>query len=772
MKHVYELNRIPDEALRFIGGKAKSLNNMLTNIKVKVPSGYVITSLAFNNGDIKDDAIDEIKDTISSLNQSKTYAVRSSALNEDGQANSFAGQYETITDVKVEGVFDAIKEVIKSSDSSRVKTYSDTFLEENQGIAVVIQEFVSPTYAGVIFTSDVITGSDQYMTGNYVSGEGENLVSGNMNAEVFKINSVKYAYEGKSELKPYAKTLYKYCTLIRKLYNAPMDIEWAISYNDVYILQARPITTLRRLNMDTYEINGSLSNLKLLTRTNVGEIFMKPVSPMTFSVLEKINDILGIPDWLDNIYGQPYMNISAMCSMLISFGMSKENSYNKIKDLVGNLPEGISIPTSPFDRKAMLSSIKGLLFPKNKSKLSRAQKIELVDNLPAIAQQHISALRSINDNSMLTRYWNDNLIPALNDGLAAILTTCGTSLIPLFGTREKIAKVSNPDLSNRLCGGCVGILDSMKPLLFLEDVINNKITKEEYLKACGHRSTNEMELMEPRPYENPTYIDRLIDQHVSSKVNVHDMQDKQKALFDEALKEFKDKYPSKSKWIDKQISKFANANTFRENIRSKGVWIFCVFREYILTFGRINELGDDVFMLTYEDIFNPSYDTNTYKEIINKRKAAFDRYNTYPPFPNLILGRFSPDEWLSNAARRNDFYSALETNTASLSSEVKGFAGAIGVVTGKVKVIKSIDDIDQIENGDILVTTATNIGWTVCFPKVSAIVTDIGAPLSHAAIVAREFGIPAVVGCGNATTVLKTGDIVTVDGANGLVKKA
>lgn len=771
MKYVFELNNVPEVAIDFIGGKAKSLNTMLTNLNVRIPFGYVIISSAFSSYDIIEDAVDEIKNTIKSLNQSKTYAVRSSALNEDGKANSFAGQYETITNVKPENVFDAIKEVIKSSDNSRVKTYSDTFSEENQGIAVIIQEFVNPNYAGVVFTSDIITGSDSHMTGNYVKGEGENLVSGNANAEVFKFNSSKYSYEGNLEIKPFAKTLYKYCDQIKKLYNTPMDIEWAISNTDVYILQARPITTLRRLNMDTYEINGSLSNLKLLTRTNVGEIFMRPISPMTFSVLEKINDILGLPDWLDNIYGQTYMNISVMCSMLVSFGMSKESSYNKIKDLVGNLPEDVSIPISPFDRKAMIRKIKGLLFPKNKSKLSRAEKINLVDKLPQIAQEHIEVLKKITDNTSLTKYWSDILIPSLNDGLSAILTTCGTSLVPLFGTREKIAKVSDSSLSNRLCGGCVGILDSMKPLLLLEDVISNKISKDEYLKICGHRSANEMELMEPRPYENPSYLDDLIEKHISSNVNVHAMQEKQRILFDEALKEFKEKYPSKSKWIDKQIEKFADANAFREDIRSKGVWIFGVFREYILAFGRINNLGNEVFMLTVEELFNPSYDLDQYRDIIRNRKETFTRYNTYPTFPNIILGRFEPDKWISNPDRRSDFYSALSTNNASLSSEVKGFAGASGVVTGKVRVITSIDDIDQIEKGEILVTTATNVGWTVCFPKVSAIITDIGAPLSHAAIVAREFGIPAVVGCGNATTLLKTGDIVCVDGANGLVKK-
>ena len=147
----------------------------------------------------------------------------------------------------------------------------------------------------------------------------------------------------------------------------------------------------------------------------------------------------------------------------------------------------------------------------------------------------------------------------------------------------------------------------------------------------------------------------------------------------------------------------------------------------------------------------------------------------------LIVGRFDPQAWMQDPERRSDFYldeTAMAEQAASMggsgamvSSDVKGFPGATGRITGTVRVITDVSDIDQIEQGDILVTVSTNIGWTLVFPRVSAIVTDIGAPLSHAAIVAREFGIPAVVGCGNATTVLKTGDRVVVDGAAGTVTK-
>ena len=768
MRYIYPLGKIPRD--KKVGGKAGSLSFMIENLKVEIPFGYAIASDAFENGKIKKDAENELNELIASLGSQYTYAVRSSAINEDGQSASFAGQYETITNVKRDDIRSAVDKVISSVESARVKEYTESFNEEDQGIAVVIQRFVDPTFAGVIFTSDVITGRDDKMVGNYVHGEGEKLVSGQENAKEFLIGTIKFSYKGPEEMKKYAKKLGEYCKKIRDLYDMPMDIEWAVSEGKVYILQARPITTLRRLNKKTYEVNGSMSSHKLLTRTNVGEIFMKPVTPMTFSVLELINDMLGLPDWLDNICGQPYMNISVMCSMLVSFGKSEQKAFEAINDLVGNVPEGLTIPISPFSRKKMFHKIKALLFPKNKSKLKKKEKLQMVEDLPKISRELISEIKRIDTNEELLKYWDNVLIPKLNDGLASILTACGTAMVPLFGTRKKITKIAGEDMSNRLCGGCVGILDSMKPMLLIEDIIAGKITKEEYINVCGHRCANEMELMEPRPYEDPTFPDQLIEEHKNSDVDLHKMQEDQRVEFEAALKEFKEKYPSKSKWIDKEIKKFSHANDFREEIRSKGVLIFCVFREYILKAGAINGIGNDIFMLYYQELFELLKGNADCLKDIPVRKETFKKYNEYPSFPSLIEGRFDPEEWMNDPNRRYDFFSSV-TEYKSSSSDVKGFPGAAGKVTGTVRVITSVNDIDQIQKGDILVTVATNIGWTLVFPKVSAIVTDIGAPLSHAAIVAREFGIPAVVGCGNATTVLKTGDKVTVDGALGTVTK-
>src|SRR5207244_11759302 len=110
-------------------------------------------------------------------------------------------------------------------------------------------------------------------------------------------------------------------------------------------------------------------------------------------------------------------------------------------------------------------------------------------------------------------------------------------------------------------------------------------------------------------------------------------------------------------------------------------------------------------------------------------------------------------------------------NSVSASDSITGFPGAVGVVEGLARVIATTDEGDQLQPGEILVTTVTNVGWTPLFPRAAAIVTDVGAPLSHAAIVARELGIPAVVGCGNATALLRTGDRVRVNGARGTVER-
>jgi pyruvate,water dikinase len=154
---------------------------------------------------------------------------------------------------------------------------------------------------------------------------------------------------------------------------------------------------------------------------------------------------------------------------------------------------------------------------------------------------------------------------------------------------------------------------------------------------------------------------------------------------------------------------------------------------------------------------------------IPARRATYSKYASLPPYPSIIVGKFDPFQWAADPERRSDYFDSRTILRAPARS-IKGFAGAAGCVEGIVRRIECVEDGMQIQPGEILVTVTTNVGWTPLFPRLAAIVTDVGAPLSHAAIVAREMGIPAVVGCGNATMLLKTGDKIRVDGGRGIVE--
>jgi phosphoenolpyruvate synthase/pyruvate phosphate dikinase len=138
-----------------------------------------------------------------------------------------------------------------------------------------------------------------------------------------------------------------------------------------------------------------------------------------------------------------------------------------------------------------------------------------------------------------------------------------------------------------------------------------------------------------------------------------------------------------------------------------------------------------------------------------------------------IRGRFDPFQWAADRNRRMDVsdpHAPASPIVPSTDNVIKGHPGSAGRVEGIVQRIDSPDEGDRLQPGEILVASTTNVGWTPLCPRAAAVITDIGGSLSHAAIVARELGIPAVVGCGDATIRLKTGDRVLVDGRRGVVE--
>jgi pyruvate,water dikinase len=208
----------------------------------------------------------------------------------------------------------------------------------------------------------------------------------------------------------------------------------------------------------------------------------------------------------------------------------------------------------------------------------------------------------------------------------------------------------------------------------------------------------------------------------------------------------------------------------REAVRDEVTRILWVEREWALRAGELTDLGDDIFLLTIDEILYLLAGKDTATGYIPKRRETHARYRALPPYPMIIRGHFDPFKWADDPNRRNDIYDSTGLLPLNKVNVLKGFAGAVGRVEGRVRVLDGPDQGDQFHKGEILVAVTTNVGWTPLFPRAAAVITDVGAPLSHAAIVARELGIPAVVGTTSATTLLRTGDRVLVDGGRGVVE--
>ena len=227
--------------------------------------------------------------------------------------------------------------------------------------------------------------------------------------------------------------------------------------------------------------------------------------------------------------------------------------------------------------------------------------------------------------------------------------------------------------------------------------------------------------------------------------------------------------------MQKRLAQTAQDALRREAVRSEATRGMTILRVFALRAGQMLGIGDEVFFLTIEEVLAGLAGDTSALAFIPTRQETYERYRALPPYPTLICGRFNPFTWAADPNRRSDLFDA-QASLTSLAADpgragpLVGSPGSAGRVEGLVRRLERLDEGDQLQKGEILVTAQTNIGWTLFFPRAAAIVTDIGAPLSHAAIVAREMGIPAVVNCGIATMRLQTGDRVRVDGGQGIVE--
>jgi pyruvate,water dikinase len=369
--------------------------------------------------------------------------------------------------------------------------------------------------------------------------------------------------------------------------------------------------------------------------------------------------------------------------------------------------------------------------------------------------------------------WRDDIGPHAIGAFARALA--GATDLPDRVERELRALVGAEDASALLSNlsGLSSPLESLGPMTGIARVARGEMTREAFLDAYGHRGVNEGEYAWPRPMEDPAWLDRQLAEFARAPVEIDALLDRQRAAFSSAWDRFAERHPRKVKAVRRRLQNAARAASQRERVRSEATRCETVIRAFALRAGELTGLHHDVFFLTIQEVLAALAGDDSARARLPLRKETYARYASLPPYPSIIIGRFDPFQWAADPTRRGDVYSAqapAALRSPDGANTIRGFAGALGIVEGTVRRLDRLEDSPMLLPGEILVTTLTNIGWTPLFPRLAAIVTDLGAPLSHAAIVARELGIPAVVGCHDATMRLKTGDRVRVNGGRGLVE--
>lgn len=777
-KMIFTFSELSDEKRSRAGGKGGTLSKLFQT-GYPVPDGFVIMPEAFDGEQLDRYAWHQIQEQLEKmrLNDRKVaFAVRSSAIAEDSAFASFAGEFETVLDVHSDDAARAaIHQVHNSRKSERVKAYSEAKgMDGHHEIAIVVQKLVRADISGILFTADPVTGNHTTMTGNYIYGFGEELVSGEAEPYTFSLQSPKGEYQGPDNLKRYGKRLFKIARKLVKDLGSPQDIEWAIADGKLYILQSRPITTLLGYDPQKGEWNSSFSGDFAWVSS---EVFPETLTPASWSIWKNFQNMGGIfgVEPIGNICGHFYMNISLAGAMIWMAGQGQEFWQDYIKFATGFDISKIVVPKVPATRLQLFRSILPLmitLLPKQVKLMRRHEQI-LAEN-PAWCKKMRQQIRQVEEKEELSKLWPEVLWPKFWDLLQLQDKSNEDYFYPYIAARKKIIELIGLEGADNLLSNMVGEtgeLASVGQLLGLQRLYDGEISRDQYEEIAGHRPVSENEISQPRLYEDPGWIDKRLAEYAENPIDYKQLQKNKRKTYYRVWGEFSERFPKQSAKIYAKLDKTITAMEKREKIRSELTRSLEVFRAWYLRAGELTGLADEIFYLQNEEVQMLLKGDTSWVEVVKPRKEAHLRHLEMPTLPMMISGRFDPYTWVKDPNRYSDYYDAHVPRTKTEATNlITGHPGSAGQIEGLVRIIHSPAESDQLKNGEILVAASTNVGWTPLFPRAGAVITDIGAPLSHAAIVARELGIPAVVGTGNSTSSLKTGDRVRVDGSHGTVE--
>jgi phosphohistidine swiveling domain-containing protein len=466
----------------------------------------------------------------------------------------------------------------------------------------------------------------------------------------------------------------------------------------------------------------------------------------------------GHPLW-GTIAGRFYFNLSTTLSLAACFGSSP--LIRELSDQsVGPLPPDATVPLVRLSlRDAVRDAGIREVRVQVTSVVRRRATTRTATLMPKRAADVRAALTTITTDEELAAAWRSSVDPLFADA-SSLMRFARPEVIRMTIAHRLLRHLIGEDLANAVTtGGEVAHLASLDLLLGLERLHEGAIDRETFAREHGHRGPHEYELSHPRPGEDPEWVDRELRKLEASATAPSALLRARARQCEDAWRDVRARGRVRARAARALARVWAGAARRREHLRSASVHGSWMLRAFVQRAGTLTGIGEDIWYLTLDEIVDVLGGDRTPVEHVSARRAEHDLYASLPRPPTLVRGPFDLVEWARTVQDRQ----------VDLDSPISGWPGAAGVVEATARVIMDLDAADELEPGDVLVTPFTNVGWTPLLLHAAAVVTDVGAPLSHAAIVARELGIPAVVGCRDATTRITSGQTIRVDGAGGTV---
>jgi pyruvate,water dikinase len=796
-----------------VGSKAANLATLL-QAGFPVPDGVVLTTVDAQGGVTSEDRTAVVERVIDLVGD-RPVAVRSSGIAEDLVDASFAGQYETLLEVQGrEQLASAIDACLASARSERAIMYGGS--RGDGRMAVLIQPMVEARAAGVAFSAHPVSGARDVVVVNAVHGIGDSVTAGAVTPEEWLVTGDVATASRTNAGVLAASQAVELARLVRRVeghFGRPQDVEWAIGEDGPVVLQARPITALPQAPVEpipipievppgywehdashfpnaSYPIDSFIPDLvSKSVKTWVGEfgylfdgIEFRDIGGWTYQRLRPIGGRDGPdpPGWL------MWLLVRSVPVMRRRIAVAREAVRT---DKAGRYIERWK-DTWLSELAQMISTLQAV----DRATLSDTDLERHIDDVIALGARGIEVHTLVHGSLAPIMFEFARTCRQLLgwDLAEALALVNGTS----FKSTEPARRLH--DLA-RMAAERPSLLEHTatpedQVVLRLESLDPSFATAfRDYLTEFGHRALGDS-CAEPTIAERPSFVLDMIRGQLEAGFEPDAVEEANREARDEALARARGRLaddPGTLPTFERTLDRARDAYPAREDNEFYTLSApFALVRYVVLELGArlatrdVIAERDDVLFLRIDEARAALSDGRDRRGLVShrERERAWAVANPGPPSYGKGAPMPASLSFLPRDARlpMESMLWSLESMLAigasktagPAASAIQGTPAAAGAYTGPVRIIRGEREFDKLRGGDVLVCPITSPVWSVLFPGIGALVTDTGGILSHPAIIAREYRIPAVVATANATALLRDGQIVTVDGSAGTVTAA